>query len=54
MAPRSNDAVLAVCGGGLRRYLELQGELPECSLSASTPLGVHASGSQKLTWACIR
>jgi WS/DGAT/MGAT family acyltransferase len=49
-----NDAVLAVCGGGLRRYLELQGELPECGLNASAPLGVHASGSHKLTWACVR
>jgi diacylglycerol O-acyltransferase len=49
-----NDAVLAVCGGGLRRYLELQGELPESSLGASAPLGVHVSGSRKLTWAYVR
>jgi diacylglycerol O-acyltransferase / wax synthase len=49
-----NDAVLAVCGGGLRRYLELQGELPECSLNASAPLGVRADGSNELNWARVR
>jgi WS/DGAT/MGAT family acyltransferase len=48
-----NDAVLAVCGGGLRRYLELQGELPECSLNASVPLGVRAEGSHELSWARV-
>lgn len=33
-----DDAVLAVCGGALRRYLDAQGELPELlSLTAITP-----------------
>jgi len=48
-----NDAVLAVCGGGLRRYLELQGELPECSLTASVPLGARADGSHEFDWARV-
>lgn len=32
-----NDAVLAVCGGALRRYLAAEGELPDDSLSALAP-----------------
>jgi diacylglycerol O-acyltransferase / wax synthase len=32
-----HDAVLAVCGGALRRYLDERGELPEASLTALTP-----------------
>jgi diacylglycerol O-acyltransferase len=32
-----DDAVLAVCAGGLRRYLVHTGELPEASLSAIAP-----------------
>ena len=32
-----NDAVLAVCGGALRRYLEGELELPEASLTAIAP-----------------
>jgi WS/DGAT/MGAT family acyltransferase len=32
-----NDAVLAVCGGALRRYLADRDELPEASLIALTP-----------------
>ena len=36
---RVDDAVLAVCGGALRRYLDAQGELPEgYSLTAIRPL----------------
>jgi WS/DGAT/MGAT family acyltransferase len=31
------DAVLATCGGALRRYLEAQGELPMVTLSAIAP-----------------
>ncbi len=38
-----NDVVLAVCAGGLRRYLELQGELPEDSLVAAAPITVRRS-----------
>ena len=33
-----NDAVLAVCGGALRGYLQGLGELPDGSLSALTPV----------------
>ncbi|MDP1612982.1 MAG: wax ester/triacylglycerol synthase family O-acyltransferase [Sulfuritalea sp.] len=39
-----NDVVLAVCAGGLRRYLDLQGELPEESLVAAAPIAVRAMG----------
>jgi WS/DGAT/MGAT family acyltransferase len=42
-----NDVVLAVCAGGLRRYLELQGELPEESLVAAAPVAVRAAGGKK-------
>jgi WS/DGAT/MGAT family acyltransferase len=37
-----NDVVLAVCAGGLRRYLDLQGELPLESLLAAAPIAVHS------------
>jgi diacylglycerol O-acyltransferase len=33
-----NDAVLAVCGGALRKHLQAVGELPGSSLTAVTPL----------------
>jgi diacylglycerol O-acyltransferase / wax synthase len=36
-----NDAVLAVCAGGLRRYLEGNDELPEEDLSTLTPVYVR-------------
>lgn len=36
-----NDVVLAVCAGGLRRYLDLQIELPEASLVAAAPIAVR-------------
>ena len=36
-----NDAVLAVCAGGLRNYLEANDELPEQDLSALTPVYVR-------------
>ncbi|MCX9157229.1 wax ester/triacylglycerol synthase family O-acyltransferase [Niveibacterium sp. 24ML] len=35
---RINDAVLAVCGGALRHFLDLQGELPEASLWSMAPI----------------
>ena len=41
-----NDVVLAVCAGGLRRYLDLQGELPEESLVAAAPVAVRAIGDK--------
>lgn len=41
-----DDAVLAVCGGALRRYLDHHGELPEGhGLSAISPAGHDADGS---------
>lgn len=49
-----NDVVLAVCAGGLRRYLELQGELPEDSMLAAAPItvqqGADASGADNFSW----
>jgi WS/DGAT/MGAT family acyltransferase len=50
-----NDAVLAVCGGALRRYLDLYGELPASSLAAMAPFSVRppagaASTAPQLTW----
>ena len=49
-----NDAVLAVCGGALRRYLDLYGELPESSLAAMAPFYVRPSDgaavNPELTW----
>jgi WS/DGAT/MGAT family acyltransferase len=50
-----NDAVLAVCGGALRRYLDLYGELPEPSLAAMAPFYVRppagtAAATPELTW----
>jgi len=35
-----NDIVLAVCGGGLRRYLQEMGELPNKALTAGLPVAV--------------
>jgi WS/DGAT/MGAT family acyltransferase len=40
-----NDAVLAVCGGALRRYLLGHGELPRASLSAMAPFYVRLAPS---------
>jgi WS/DGAT/MGAT family acyltransferase len=37
-----NDVVLAVCGGAIRRYLELRNELPDRSLTAVIPVSVRA------------
>jgi WS/DGAT/MGAT family acyltransferase len=39
-----DDAVLAVCAGGLRRYLQVHGELPEVDLAARVALDVEAAG----------
>ncbi len=36
-----NDAVIAVCGGALRGYLEERGELPDSSLLAVVPVSVR-------------
>lgn len=46
-----NDVVLAVCAGGLRRYLDQQGELPEGSLLAAAPITVRsATGADSFSW----
>ena len=39
-----NDAVLAMCGGALRTYLQNHAELPEESLKAMVPVSVRAEG----------
>jgi len=41
-----NDVMLAVVGGGLRRYLEAKGELPGESLTAMAPISVRADGEK--------
>jgi len=48
-----NDVVLAVCAGGLRRYLDLQAELPVESLLAAAPIavpGVTGSAGASFSW----
>jgi WS/DGAT/MGAT family acyltransferase len=44
-----NDLVLSIVGGGLRRYLESKGELPDASMVAMAPISVRGkslSGTQ--------
>ena len=36
-----NDIALAICGGGLRRYLQSKNELPERSLVAMAPINIR-------------
>jgi WS/DGAT/MGAT family acyltransferase len=52
-----NDVVMAVCAGGLRRYLMLQDELPVDSLVAAAPIAVHQEsdpdGPAHFSWARI-
>ena len=43
-----NDVFLAVCGGGLRRYFEAKGELPEASLIAGCPVSLRQPGDSSL------
>lgn len=43
-----NDVLLAVCGGGLRRYFEAKGELPEASLIAGCPVSLRQPGDSSL------
>ena len=40
-----NDVVLAVCSGGLRRYLEHHNELPDTSLVAWCPINARSPGT---------
>ena len=42
-----NDVVLAVCSGGLRRYLSAHRELPEESLVAWCPINARTKGSSE-------
>jgi diacylglycerol O-acyltransferase len=49
-----NDVVLAVCAGGLRRYLALQGELPDDSLLAATPVGVRSGQTDAAQFAWVQ
>lgn len=39
-----NDILLAMCSGGLRRYLSDQGALPDRSLTSCLPVSLHADG----------
>jgi diacylglycerol O-acyltransferase / wax synthase len=41
-----NDAILAIVGGGLRRYLQGKGELPQDSMTAMAPISVRAEGEK--------
>lgn len=43
-----NDVFLAVCGGGVRRYLARRGALPGRSLTASVPMATR-TGSHRLS-----
>jgi len=43
-----NDVVLAICGGGLRDYLESKGELPDESLIAMAPINTRTGDEQHL------
>ena len=48
-----NDAVLAVCSGGLRRYLDAHAELPQAELAAVVPLGIGAKHGPGAPSRCI-
>ncbi|KAA1192564.1 wax ester/triacylglycerol synthase family O-acyltransferase [Pseudohalioglobus sediminis] len=39
-----NDAILAMCSGALRKYLQLHAELPETSLKAMVPVSLRREG----------
>ena len=48
-----DDAAFAICGGALRRYLDMQGELPDVSLTASIPTSLQAAdpdGAHGFEW----
>ena len=40
-----NDVVLAMCGGGLARYLEMRGEQVDASLVAMVPMSIRGDAS---------
>jgi diacylglycerol O-acyltransferase len=58
LVPRAtiNDAVLAVCGGALRRYLNAHEELPRDTLVSAAPLSVRAdaNGAERPDLSMIR
>ena len=39
-----NDAVLAMCAGALRQYMEIHAEIPEDSLKAMVPMSLRQAG----------
>ncbi len=41
-----NDVALAICGGGLRRYLQSKNELPNRSLVAMAPVNIRTTDQQ--------
>lgn len=43
-----NDAVLAICSGALRRWLQVAGALPEKSLIVAMPVSLRAEGNTEL------
>ena len=49
LVPKSsmNDAIIAVCAGSLRRYLQIHDELPALPLTAATPLYVQGGSGGK-------
>lgn len=42
-----NDAFIAVSAGAIRRYLELQGELPDVPLTAALPVSIRTPEQQR-------
>lgn len=42
-----NDVLLALCAGGLRRYLGELGELPDASLTVGMPVSIRPEGDQQ-------
>ncbi len=42
-----NDAIVSIVGGGLRKYLEKHGELPDTSLVCGAPINVRAERNSK-------
>jgi WS/DGAT/MGAT family acyltransferase len=49
-----DDAAFAICGGALRRYLDLQDELPEASLVATAPAPTNDENDDPHAFSWIR
>ncbi len=43
-----NDLFLAICSGGVKRYLERNGQLPDESLLCGVPVSLHAPGDDSM------